>query len=85
MIKLEEELIARKSFWRRSGEALQQLTAISAGVYSLVLSKGTKMDFSQIKAKLINLKDHANSLSQVLNVFVVHVVFEKQMIIMTSL
>ena len=59
---LDEEIIARRNFWRRSSVTLKQLSATSALVHTLVLSEGMVM---KIKANLSSIKDHAKSLSQV--------------------
>lgn len=65
VMMLDEEIIARRNFWRRSSETLKQLSAMSAFVHTLVLSEGMAMKFSKIKANLGSIKDHAKSLSQV--------------------
>ena len=62
---LDEEIIARRNFWRRSSVTLKQLSATSTFVHILVLSEGMAMKFSKIKANLSIIKDHAKSLSQV--------------------
>lgn len=68
MTTFEEEVIARRAFWQRSGGILEQLSITSATVHSLVLSGRMNVKSSPIKAKLTNLKDHAKLLSRV-NVF----------------
>lgn len=62
---LDEEIIARRNFWRRSSVTLEQLSITSALVHTLVLREGEAMKFSRIKANLGSIKEHANSLSQV--------------------
>ena len=66
MVMFDEEVISRRSFWRRSDETLEHMSAISATVHSLMLSGGIKISLSQIKRKLNELKDHAKLFDQVL-------------------
>ena len=62
---LDEEIIARRNFWRRSCETLKQLSTTSVIVHNLVLSERKAMKFSKIKVNLDSLRDHAKLLSQV--------------------
>ena len=63
---LDEEVIARRNFWRRSSVTLKQLSITSAVVHTLVLSDGMAMNFLKIKANLDSIRDHTKSLSQVM-------------------
>ena len=62
---LDEEIIIRRNFWRRSSVPLKQLSVTSALTHTLVLSEEIAMNFSKIKTNLGSIKDHAKSLSQV--------------------
>lgn len=69
MMILEEEVLARKSYWDRSDETLVHMTNESMAVHSLVLSGGTDMNLPQIKVKLSTLKEQIKSLNQVLYLY----------------